>query len=159
MQTKKCCVCKEDKILSEFSYKNKKRRSLSSKCKECTKAYGRKHYQNNKDDYNRRARVNCKKYIKRNQQNMLEYLSKRRCSKCGEDDPVVLQFHHLDRDDKKEAIACLVQSSYSWDVIMAEIEKCDILCANCHMREHSQKQGWYRGQVRNFGKAAELKPQ
>ncbi len=58
------------------------------------------------------------------------------CSKCGENDPRCLDFHHLDRAQKDVEVAQLVTEGYSIDRIMREIEKCVILCANCHRKEH-----------------------
>lgn len=57
------------------------------------------------------------------------------CKRCGMADSRCLEFHHRDPATKlfnvsKAAIAC------SMKVIMAEVEKCDVLCANCHRIIH-----------------------
>jgi hypothetical protein len=53
------------------------------------------------------------------------------CIECGEDDPVVLEFDHLGGKlfDVGRAI-----SDRSWDSILEEIAKCEVVCANCHRR-------------------------
>lgn len=58
------------------------------------------------------------------------------CKDCGTDDFRVLQFHHRVPADKLKDIALLVTSSASTKTILAEMEKCDVLCANCHIIRH-----------------------
>jgi transcription elongation factor Elf1 len=53
------------------------------------------------------------------------------CQNCGYDKSShALQFDHL--EDKKANVSDLVRSDYGADAIWAEIEKCQVLCANCH---------------------------
>lgn len=58
------------------------------------------------------------------------------CLFCGEDDPDVLDFHHT-RDK-------LFHVSNGWrrygtEKVRAELEKCVIVCANCHRKIHVGK--------------------
>lgn len=57
------------------------------------------------------------------------------CRRCPEDDPSCLVFHHSG-DEKRDTIANLVSDGYPKAEIRAEIENCELLCANCHRREH-----------------------
>jgi len=57
------------------------------------------------------------------------------CARCGFDDSRALEFHHKDPADKKFKISEKAWS-YSWDRVLAEVEKCDVLCSNCHRIEH-----------------------
>jgi hypothetical protein len=57
------------------------------------------------------------------------------CVKCGEADPIVLDFHHTDAGTKEFRIAAVIWS-HTIAAIEAEIAKCEVLCANCHRREH-----------------------
>lgn len=58
------------------------------------------------------------------------------CSKCGySEHPAALQFHHIDPEEKDVAWNKL--RLRSWDKIVLELEKCMILCANCHAVEHA----------------------
>ncbi len=59
-----------------------------------------------------------------------------KCQKCGYDKCLrSLSFHHRDRSDKKFQLDSRTIQSKSWDLIKKEVEKCDLLCLNCHMEE------------------------
>lgn len=58
------------------------------------------------------------------------------CRECGESDPACLDFHHREDEDKERNISKMISYYASWDRIEAEIQKCDVLCANCHRKEH-----------------------
>lgn len=58
------------------------------------------------------------------------------CRRCGEGDPACLEFHHRDPDDKERAIGELITYGAGPEKLEAEIAKCDVLCANCHRKEH-----------------------
>jgi hypothetical protein len=67
------------------------------------------------------------------------------CLVCGYNkNPAVLQFAHKDPADKYRTRTGKVvnptdlmkySSGYSFKVILAEIDKCDVLCANCHAEQ------------------------
>lgn len=67
------------------------------------------------------------------------------CVDCGETDPFVLEFDHVDRKSKIEAVSTLVSRHFSWKMILSEIEKCEIRCANCHKRKTAKQMGYYKG--------------
>jgi len=57
------------------------------------------------------------------------------CTKCGYNQSyVALQFHHRDPKTKKFRLSSMYR--YSWDKAVLELEKCDLLCANCHVVLH-----------------------
>jgi hypothetical protein len=58
------------------------------------------------------------------------------CADCGERHPAVLQFHHLHSENKTFTIGDAVKRGFSLDRIKREIEKCIVLCANCHAIRH-----------------------
>lgn len=58
------------------------------------------------------------------------------CLKCGFSDYRALQFHHISKEDKQEAISNMVKNGFSKEKILNEISKCILLCANCHQIEH-----------------------
>ncbi len=56
------------------------------------------------------------------------------CARCPEKDLACLDFHHRDRSDKLGHLG--VVRRFSKARILAEIAKCDVLCANCHRKHH-----------------------
>jgi hypothetical protein len=63
-----------------------------------------------------------------------------KCKKCGfSGNQAALQFHHKNSKEKDFTIGNVANKS--WDSIKKEIQKCLLLCANCHMIEHSTKDG------------------
>ena len=74
-------------------------------------------------------------------QKLFNFLQKNPCVKCGEADPVVLQFDHL--RDKEYNISDMIRRGLSWKNIKNEIDKCQILCANCHARKTAEQFNWY----------------
>lgn len=61
------------------------------------------------------------------------------CQQCGENHPATLVFHHRDPTKKELTIALAVRAGWSISRILKEIEKCDVLCTNCHMRLHANQ--------------------
>lgn len=63
------------------------------------------------------------------------YALKRRvgCQVCGESFPPALDFHHVDQDQKRFGIAEGVV--YAMETVLSELQKCVLLCANCHRKE------------------------
>lgn len=56
------------------------------------------------------------------------------CTRCGTDDAACLDFHHV--EDKHRALNELVTHGASAVTIYDELQRCEILCANCHRKEH-----------------------
>ena len=58
------------------------------------------------------------------------------CARCGfSESPWVMEFHHI-ADDKEFSISNV---SLSWDKMTKELNKCEMLCANCHRAEHCDR--------------------
>lgn len=68
-----------------------------------------------------------------------EYKAANGCSRCSENTPVCLDFHHLDSDEKEIEISNAVRCGWKLERILKEISKCILLCANCHRKEHSNR--------------------
>lgn len=72
-----------------------------------------------------------------------EYVNKLReepCTDCGVRYPeYVMDFHHLDPSGKDRSVMEMVKYA-GWDRLLEEIEKCVLLCANCHrIREYEER--------------------
>lgn len=136
-----CPKCELD--LSEDSFAKNRSRStgLQLWCKPCKRAYDSAYYKADpKAQLARNSNV-----IARNREFVLQYLGDKVCVDCGEDDPVVLEFDHVDPLCKTRTISYLVSNSgCSIKKIMQEIAKCQIRCANCHRRKTAKQRGYYR---------------
>lgn len=62
---------------------------------------------------------------------------KTQCKKCGDDRFYVLDFHHIDPNSKKFTIGQFKKGSFK--KLQDEIDKCVVLCANCHREYHYLK--------------------
>ena len=65
-----------------------------------------------------------------------DYKSSLGCEHCGNKDKRCLQLHHRDSETKKRSVAQLIGSGYIFKTVKTEIEKCEVLCANCHSIHH-----------------------
>ena len=130
-----------------LEYAKKYNPTYYGKNKEKHNAYSKQQYQLNHEERIEKAReyyefnkkeINQRKRISRVELNefIRAYKMQRGCRECGESHPACLEFHHLDRKLKEGAIAGMVSGSSSKEKILKEIEKCIILCSNCHKKEH-----------------------
>jgi hypothetical protein len=84
--------------------------------------------------------MNKSAYVRKHYAQKKEYCAQikaeRGCKDCGNTNPIVLQFHHRDKATKHHQLvvgSSRVFHHLSWQNLLAEIEKCDVLCANCHL--------------------------
>jgi hypothetical protein len=61
---------------------------------------------------------------------------KLKCVRCLESDPVCLQFHHKNPSGKELSLSLAVTNGWTKKRLLEEITKCEVLCANCHFKEH-----------------------
>lgn len=74
------------------------------------------------------------------------------CAVCGfREHPGALHFAHLDPLAKNFNVGHY-RVGRSWDALLAEIEKCRVLCANCHAVETVTRRDSERGKARVGGK-------
>ncbi|AGM11771.1 hypothetical protein HCTV5_143 [Halovirus HCTV-5] len=59
------------------------------------------------------------------------------CSRCDEDHPACLVFHHNNPEEKEFDVSRA--ASIALDRVKKEVEKCTILCANCHRKLHAKE--------------------
>lgn len=125
--------------MGEFAKNRARTDGLQTQCRTCVKATNARHYKKNAEVQKERSR----RYVEANQVKVWEYLAKHPCVACGEDDPVVLEFDHREPKEKTMAISAAI-FEWSWMRIAAEIEKCDVLCANCHRRKTARQRGYFK---------------
>jgi len=117
METKICTKCGENLPLDQFNYRDKVKGARRSECKKCHTDYMKKAYSKKKEA-------------------IQELKSQISCQKCGETRGYCLDYHHVDPNTKVNTVARLTSNAYSMETIYKEIEKCIVLCANCHREYH-----------------------
>lgn len=147
-ETKFCTKCGDEKPITEFSFKNKKRGIRQTRCKTCMRAYSKRHYRANKKAYNEKARRWDKAHKKAVQQYVIEYLIEHPCVDCGETNPLVLEFDHI-HGNKVAAVSELISEKNSLRKVKAEIAKCEVRCGNCHRRVTAERENWWIYQMMN----------
>lgn len=135
MQTKMCSKCKlvldrEENFNKAKGYRD----GYFAQCKGCRKNHPSQTPQATLDRVLRTRQ--------RNRQFIWDYYSTHPCLDCGESDPLVLEPDHCN-GIKLANVSKLVHNTRSIKVIQAEIDKCEIVCANCHRRRTARTQGWY----------------
>lgn len=127
---KTCYKCKKLKPFSEFGKNPSKKDGYNSQCKSCMKIYKAVYYKKNKIALlkERQDYIQEKvKWLKGIKQNL-------KCA-CGENHPACLDFHHSNSKTKEFSIASKIRN-YSKERILKEINKCIVLCSNCHRKLH-----------------------
>lgn len=113
--TKRCPSCRENLPLDAF-YDRQTKRGAGSFCKHCT----------------------CRNTIKRQRrrkQYAVDYKGSC-CQRCGYDRYVgSLEFHHRDPAQKDFSVSSAKMKKF--ELIKDELDKCDLLCANCHREAHA----------------------
>ena len=64
-----------------------------------------------------------------------DYKAAHPCTRCGESEPACLDFHH--EGDKERNLSAAAVNGWSIERTLREIEKCVVLCANCHRKHHA----------------------
>ena len=67
-----------------------------------------------------------------------------KCVKCGYNkNPYVLDFNHKEGHIKEFSPSRIIQKR-AWDLVVKELAKCELLCANCH-REYTFREYYTEG--------------
>lgn len=139
--SRRCGRCDIRKPLSEFNWRRIEKGQLDNMCRPCRAAYKREHYLANRQRYIDQAHARKQKLALERTRFLIDYFIQNPCTDCGERDVLVLEFDHL-RDKEFVIGGNLVDRP--WEAILAEIEKCDVVCANCHRRRTARRRGSLR---------------
>ena len=61
-----------------------------------------------------------------------------KCSRCGYNTNLAaFNFHHQDASRKQFKLDMRSLSNRTWELVMAELAKCSLVCANCHAELHN----------------------
>jgi hypothetical protein len=115
---KTCSRCSISKPIEDY-YTQSDRKNGASHCKECHNAY-------------------CVSRWIKIKHEAIRYKGGS-CLTCGYSEHyAALQFHH--REPENKDVVWNKLRLRSWDKIVKELDKCDLLCANCHSIVHSSIQ-------------------
>lgn len=83
----------------------------------------------------------CRRRYKAEQRNRLRiyvrgHLATHPCIGCRETDFRCLDFDHRNPDEKYRSISQIIHGALGINVLIKEIAKCDVRCANCHRKKH-----------------------
>lgn len=120
-----CNKCSCRKISDKFPKSNKKKNGYKSICKECYNTYFRKYLKNPEHVARvKRGKCNYRKAL----HNVKLHLG---CCVCGYNKhAAALHFHHI--DPTKKCFQISSSTRYGLQILIEEIKKCALVCANCH---------------------------
>ena len=135
METKICTKCGLEKPLTEFNFRDKRKGTYRAWCKEClhkrkNELYALKY----KERYKDKLKENKNKHRELIRQKIKE-LKSGGCIICGEKEPCCLDFHHVYGKD----FTISQNHDVTLDTLISEVNKCVVLCANCHRKLHANK--------------------
>lgn len=109
-----------------FSKNSRAKDGLQYACKPCSNLAGRENYVQNKERYFKHATAQHQR-----KKDKLRALKEVPCADCGVQYPwYVMDFDHL--GDKEFNLSHMIRRRMRWELIEAEIAKCEVVCSNCH---------------------------
>lgn len=105
------------------------------KQKECSKQWHKEHYNG---EYRAARLKNAKDRRKVVKKDFSEYKATLSCSICGENDECCLDFHHIDPLKKDLPLSKALTNNWSMKRLMKEVDKCQVVCSNCHRKIHKK---------------------
>ena len=155
-----CSRCESYLPLDEFDKCKPKTYGLKTWCKTCRKDYRkensatlaqrkRQYYLDNHEEICRknrhRRRKNRQKINAQNKGRMVKLKQKfvelagQKCQRCGYDEfNSGLEFHHIDPESKDSTPTKVIYSG-DFDAAYSELDKCALLCRNCHQAFHADE--------------------
>jgi hypothetical protein len=116
------------KLLKKYGIK--KEIIIHNNCKLCFKKI-----KNNKNNRSRCSSCNTRIRRYRTKFAAVQYKGGK-CECCGWSGPIsAFEFHH---NDNNKEFGIGTAANKSWNVVKKEIDKCILLCSNCHRIEHSK---------------------
>lgn len=130
----------------ELTFENRSN-GFKSLCKSCYCLYMKKYYVDKPDKYEKHK----KEYVKVNDDSWrinVQILMAERfifgCIDCGEINPIVLEFDHRIPSEKSFSFGYDKNTKRPIDDFIKELDKCDVVCANCHRIRTAKMFGSWR---------------
>ena len=133
-EAKTCGNCRRARPLAEFHRRGRGRQTW---CKECRKVYDREYHR-----ITRPVRLAQKREQHRRTVAWFRKLKENRpCADCGGVfHPAAMAFDHLPGNPKVDDVSSLL-GKHNRAAILAEIAKCELVCANCHAVRSFERRG------------------
>lgn len=135
---KTCAKCKEEKNLYEFTKNKSQPDGMQRYCKKCKKSSDQKWIAENPSIWKERNKNKNQKIRNILSEFRLELGGE--CKKCKENREHLLDFHHVDPNEKEGVIAeILGWNGFGENAVSKakkELDKCVLLCSNCHRDFH-----------------------
>ena len=171
--TKHCSVCNKEKDIEEFYLITKKYKVKDgstrvtnrrmSKCKDCHTSFNSR-YKDDRKEFSRKYYIDniehCKKKsiswnIKYRQLwwDVAATVIDLECEECGYDKhSAALDFHHITPEKKETSIHKIMSdlsptTDRNIEMFINELDKCVVLCSNCHREHHAKYNYLYSGGI------------
>jgi len=131
MTYKVCTTCGEEKFLSQYRRDRTQTSGYQPRCKQCVRAVNNSAYVTK---YGEKQRQRNSTRVAEQREKIRAYKLTHPCT-CGEKEPVCLEFHHLLPGEKDFQMSNV--GTLSWARILQEIQKCVVVCSNCHKKIHA----------------------
>lgn len=131
---KLCSSCDKLKPTTEFYKQARMSDGLQPQCKTCANASYTKSRQKKSEHY----RLTAKSKRDERRAKYDAWKQQQKCCVCNENDVDCLDLHHIDPAAKDIAVGQVIRV-WSWERLQREIQKCVVLCANCHRKLHKGK--------------------
>lgn len=127
-----CSKCRQEKPENEFTRDKSTRTGFCWWCKACNATRAK---DTTTPEYAARKRASAARY-QTNKRLLDVWKSERGCCMCPEREPVCLDLHHVDPCQKEMNVSSVI-ARRTWDRVLVEINKCVVVCSNCHRKLHA----------------------
>ena len=128
MNTKQCNRCYVEKPITEFSFRHTARNIRRHDCKTCCAVVSHNHYVADPEKVYQRHVVKRRKL-----RAWVTEQKNKPCLDCNKMfETFFMHFDHLPKHDKVAKISDIVADGRSMAMIQAEIDKCELVCSDCH---------------------------
>lgn len=134
MESKVCTRCCTEKDKTEFFKTRRSKDGLQPACKSCMNLSYKASRGKKKEHYNKVAKARMRRTV----DFVAAFKENATCMFCSEDDASCLDFHHTDPTTKDGDVSDMMYFM-SQSSIKREMDKCVVLCSNCHRKLHAGK--------------------
>lgn len=133
---KKCYTCQKEKSLIEFNKNKSRKDGINSICRECSRQRSKLYYTDHKDAHKKTVYGYKKRYVTELRKWVSTEIKKGGCCICDEKESICLDLHHVNSEEKTGWIHKLI-SDNSRTRLVEELNKCAVVCSNCHRKIHA----------------------